>query len=181
MTGQALKSALLWCLVATLISGQPFEDRKDSHTIHHGKKQDSLNNLYETKRLIKEASSKRNFDEIDSAGFGGFGKRNFDEIDSAGFGGFGKRNFDEIDRAGFGGFHKRNFDEIDGAGFNNFGKRNFDEIDRAGFNDFGKRFLFVYTAPKKPFHTARNIRLKKRSFDEIDRAGFGGLKRYKFL
>ena len=48
-------------------------------------------------------------------------KRNFDEIDRAGFGAFvkrfpAKRNFDEIDRAGFGAFvkrfpEKRNFDE----------------------------------------------------------------------
>merc|ERR1712013_438830 len=64
---------------------------------------------------------KRNFDEIDRAGFGAFvkrfpTKRNFDEIDRAGFGAFvkrspTKRNFDEIDRAGFGAFVKRNFDE----------------------------------------------------------------------
>jgi len=64
--------------------------------------------------------SKRNFDEIDRAGFGRFVKRNFDEIDRAGFGRFVKRNFDEIDRAGFGRFVKRNFDEIDRAGFGRF-------------------------------------------------------------
>ena len=46
----------------------------------------------------------KNFDEIDSHGFGRFAKRNFDEIDSHGFGRFAKRNFDEIDRAGFGRF-----------------------------------------------------------------------------
>merc|ERR550517_667141 len=62
-----------------------------------------------------------------------FGKRNFDEIDRAGFRGFQKRNFDEIDRSGFRGFQKRNFDEIDRSGFRGFSKRNFDEIDRSGF------------------------------------------------
>merc|ERR1719318_109695 len=58
---------------------------------------------------------KRNFDEIDRAGFGAFVKRfprpskkNFDEIDRAGFGAFVKRNFDEIDKVGFGAFN-RNF------------------------------------------------------------------------
>merc|ERR1711892_82533 len=91
---------------------------------------------------------KRNFDEIDRAGFGafvkrspsGYNKRNFDEIDRAGFGAFvkwfpgpSKKNFDEIDRAGLGAFvkrfpSKRNFDEIDRAGFGAFVKRNFDEI-----------------------------------------------------
>ncbi|XP_055381812.1 orcokinin peptides type A-like isoform X2 [Condylostylus longicornis] len=42
-------------------------------------------------------------------------KRNFDEIDRAGFTNV-KRNFDEIDRAGF-NFVKKDFDEIDAAGF----------------------------------------------------------------
>ena len=56
---------------------------------------------------------KRNFDEIDRAGFGAFvkrspTKRNFDEIDRAGFGAFVKRNFDKIDKVGFGAFN-RNF------------------------------------------------------------------------
>merc|ERR1711892_1489557 len=41
---------------------------------------------------------KRNFDEIDRAGFGAFVKR---------FPGPSKKNFDEIDRAGFGAFVKR--------------------------------------------------------------------------
>merc|ERR1712221_28667 len=57
---------------------------------------------------------KRNFDEIDRAGFGAFvkrvpglQKRNFDEIDRAGFGAFVKRNFDEIDKVGFGGFNRQ--------------------------------------------------------------------------
>merc|ERR1711892_1178412 len=59
---------------------------------------------------------KRNFDEIDRAGFGAFVKR---------FPGPSKKNFDEIDRAGFGAFVKR-FPS----------KRNFDEIDRAGFGAF---------------------------------------------
>merc|ERR1711892_773509 len=72
---------------------------------------------------------KRNFDEIDRAGFGAFVKR---------FPGPSKKNFDEIDRAGFGAFvkrfpSKRNFDEIDRAGFGAFVKRNFDEIDKVGF------------------------------------------------
>merc|ERR1711892_1393770 len=103
---------------------------------------------------------KRNFDEIDRAGFGafvkrspsGYRKRNFDEIDRAGFGAFVKRipgpskkNFDEIDRAGFGAFvkrspSKRNFDEIDRAGFGAFHKRNFDEIDKVGFGAFNRNF-----------------------------------------
>merc|ERR1719153_193830 len=55
---------------------------------------------------------KRNFDEIDRAGFGAFvkrfpAKRNFDEIDRAGFGAFVKRNFDEIDKVGFGSFNRQ--------------------------------------------------------------------------
>ena len=42
------------------------------------------------------------------SGFGAFVKKNFDEIDRAGFGRFiAKKNFDEIDRAGFGRFNKR--------------------------------------------------------------------------
>merc|ERR1712126_713730 len=73
---------------------------------------------------------KRNFDEIDRAGFGAFVKRSPTGLE--------KRNFDEIDRAGFGAFvkrfpAKRNFDEIDRAGFGAFVKRNFDEIDKVGF------------------------------------------------
>ena len=47
---------------------------------------------------------KKNFDEIDRAGFGRFVKKNFDEIDRSGFGRFVKKNFDEIDRNGFGSF-----------------------------------------------------------------------------
>merc|ERR1711892_952650 len=93
---------------------------------------------------------RRGFDSMSGYTFGKE-KRNFDEIDRAGFGAFvkrfqspRKRNFDEIDRAGFGAFHKRNFDEIDRAGFGAFvkrspSKRNFDEIDRAGFGAFHKR------------------------------------------
>merc|ERR1719339_305326 len=101
---------------------------------------------------------KRNFDEIDRAGFGAFVKRspdikrNFYEMDRAGFGAFvkrfpgpSKRNFDEIDRAGFGAFVKRTptkryFDEIDRAGFGAFVKRNFDEIDKVGFGAFNRKF-----------------------------------------
>merc|ERR1711892_858166 len=83
--------------------------------------------------------SKRNFDEIDRAGFGAFVKR---------FPGPSKKNFDEIDRAGFGafvkrspsGYSKRNFDEIDQAGFGAFVKRNFDEIDKVGFGSFNRQF-----------------------------------------
>merc|ERR1712080_264998 len=78
---------------------------------------------------------KRNFDEIDRAGFGAFNKRNFDEIDRSGFGGFvkrrqDKRTFDEIDRMGFEGFVKRPW----------WQKKNFDEIDRVGFGGFGRSF-----------------------------------------
>merc|ERR1711936_1181764 len=51
-----------------------------------------------------------------------FGKRNFDELDRAGFGSLHKRNFDELDRAGFGSFHKRNFDELDRYGFGSFNR-----------------------------------------------------------
>merc|ERR1711892_1490766 len=80
---------------------------------------------------------KRNFDEIDRAGFGAFVKRS--PI------GYSKQNFDEIDRAGFGAFvkrfpSKRNFDEIDRAGFGAFVKRNFDEIDKVGFGSFNRQF-----------------------------------------
>ena len=68
--------------------------------------------------------SKKNFDEIDRAGFGRFVKRpakkNFDEIDNVGFRGFAKKNFDEIDNVGFRGFAKKNFDEIDNVGFRGF-------------------------------------------------------------
>merc|ERR1719153_512129 len=58
---------------------------------------------------------KRNFDEIDRAGFGAFVKRSPTGLD--------KRNFDEIDRAGFGAFVKRNFDEIDKVGFGSFNRQ----------------------------------------------------------
>merc|ERR1712013_750920 len=80
---------------------------------------------------------KRNFDEIDRAGFGAFVKRSPPGLD--------KRNFDEIDRAGFGAFvkrfpTKRNFDEIDRAGFGALVKRNFDEIDKVGFGSFSRQF-----------------------------------------
>merc|ERR1719147_633696 len=85
-----------------------------------------------------QAPGKRGFDAMRGLTFGKE-KKNFDEIDRAGFGKFVKRNFDEIDRAGFAKFVKRNFDEIDRAGFGKFVKRNFDEIDRAGFGKFVKR------------------------------------------
>merc|ERR1711892_1212078 len=80
---------------------------------------------------------KRNFDEIDRAGFGAFVKRSPS--------GYSKKNFDEIDRAGLGAFvkrfpSKRNFDEIDRAGFGAFVKRNFDEIDKVGFGSFNRQF-----------------------------------------
>merc|ERR1711874_444882 len=65
---------------------------------------------------------KRGFDAMSGLTFGKQ-KRNFDEIDRAGFGAFVKRNFDEIDRSGFEGFVKRPW----------FQKKNFDEIDRVGF------------------------------------------------
>merc|ERR1719370_1548549 len=94
---------------------------------------------YDAMSGLTFGKKKRNFDEIDRAGFNGFHKRNFDEIDRSGFRGFQKRNFDEIDRSGFNGFMKRNFDEIDRNGFSGFHKRNFDEIDRSGFRGFNKR------------------------------------------
>merc|ERR1719481_1549232 len=69
---------------------------------------------FDAMRGLTFGKEKKNFDEIDRAGFGRFVKRNFDEIDRAGFGRFvrspysvalvpKKRNFDEIDQAGFGG------------------------------------------------------------------------------
>merc|ERR1712233_74873 len=98
---------------------------------------------YDAMSGLTFGKKKRNFDEIDSHGFGAFAKRNFDEIDRSGFNGFMKRNFDEFDRNGFRGFHKRNFDEIDRSGFRGFAKRakkNFDEIDRAGFGGFSRTY-----------------------------------------
>ncbi|BES96756.1 Hypothetical protein NTJ_09569 [Nesidiocoris tenuis] len=96
------------------------------------KRFDSLdNNAY--------GAEKRNWDEIDRAGFRSFQKKNFDEIDRAGFTSFVKRPMDEIDRAGFTRFQKRPMDEIDRAGFTRFVKRPMDEIDRAGFDHFVKR------------------------------------------
>merc|ERR1711976_491114 len=68
------------------------------------------------------APSKRGFDPMSGMTFG-MSKKNFDEIDRAGFGRFVKKNFDEIDRAGFGRFVKKNFDEIDRAGFGSLVKR----------------------------------------------------------
>merc|ERR550539_704232 len=66
---------------------------------------------------------KRGLDPLSGMAFG-VAKKNFDEIDRAGFGGFVKKNFDEIDRAGFGRFVKKNgYDEIDRAGFGRFVKR----------------------------------------------------------
>merc|ERR1712112_259554 len=70
---------------------------------------------FDAMRGLTFGKEKRNFDEIDRAGFGRFVKRSSGE----------KRNFDEIDRAGFGRFVKRNFDEIDRAGFGRFVKKNF--------------------------------------------------------
>merc|ERR1711935_824650 len=61
---------------------------------------------FDAMRGLTFGKEKRNFDEIDRAGFGRFVKRNFDEIDRAGFGRFVKRNFDEIDKAGFGGMER---------------------------------------------------------------------------
>ena len=66
-------------------------------------------------------------------------KRNFDQIDAGGMGGFAKRNFDQIDAGGMGGFSKRNFDQIDSGSMGGFGKRNFDKIDKAGFGTFSRR------------------------------------------
>merc|ERR1719410_2524580 len=100
---------------------------------------------------LEAMDKRRGFDSMSGYTFGKR-KRNFDEIDRAGFGAFAqrapfKRNFDEIDRAGFGAFvkrfpgpAKRNFDEIDRAGFGAFVKRNFDEIDRVGFGAFGRNY-----------------------------------------
>merc|ERR1711892_512888 len=108
----------------------------------------ALGGLGDDMEMDHMMGKRRGFDSMSGLTFG---KRNFDEIDRAGFGAFvkrfqspRKRNFDEIDRAGFGAFHKRNFDEIDRAGFGAFvkrspSKRNFDEIDRAGFGAFHKR------------------------------------------
>merc|ERR1712183_828449 len=102
----------------------------------------ALGRLGDDMEMDHMMGKRRGFDSMSGLTFG---KRNFDEIDRAGFGAFvkrfqspRKRNFDEIDRAGFGAFHKRNFDEIARAGFGAFvkrspSKRNFDEIDRAGF------------------------------------------------
>merc|ERR1711892_814431 len=73
-----------------------------------------------------QMDKRKGFDSMSGFTFG-YSKRNFDEIDRAGFGAFVKRipgpskkNFDEIDRAGFGAFVKRNFDEIDKVGFGSF-------------------------------------------------------------
>merc|ERR1712106_949328 len=98
-----------------------------------------------------QMDKRKGFDSMSGFTFGKK-KRNFDEIDRAGFGAFVKRspskqNFDEIDRAGFGAFVKRfpgpskkNFDEIDRAGFGAFVKRNFYEIDKVGFGSFNRQF-----------------------------------------
>merc|ERR1712083_228938 len=60
---------------------------------------------------LEAMDKRRGFDSMSGFTFGKK-KRNFDEIDRAGFGAFvkrfpEKRNFDEIDRAGFGAFVKR--------------------------------------------------------------------------
>lgn len=67
-------------------------------------------------------NNKRSYDPMSGMAFG-VSKKNFDEIDRAGFGRFVKKNFDEIDRAGFGRFVKKNFDEIDRAGFGDLVKK----------------------------------------------------------
>merc|ERR1719507_1880892 len=82
---------------------------------------------------LEEPGAKRGYDAMSGLTFG---KRNFDEIDRAGFNSFIKRNFDELDRSGLRGFHKRNFDELDRSGFRGFNKKNFDEFDRSGFRGF---------------------------------------------
>merc|ERR1712183_862494 len=84
----------------------------------------ALGRLGDDMEMDHMMGKRRGFDSMSGLTFG---KRNFDEIDRAGFGAFvkrspSKRNFDEIDRAGFGAFHKRNFDEIDKVGFGAFNR-----------------------------------------------------------
>eukprot|EP00092_Neocalanus_flemingeri_P031013 GFUD01033687.1.p1 GENE.GFUD01033687.1~~GFUD01033687.1.p1 ORF type:complete len:146 (+),score=51.20 GFUD01033687.1:50-439(+) len=93
----------------------------------------ALNGLDDDMDMGHMMGKRRGFDSMSGLTFGKK-KRNFDEIDRAGFGAFvkrspspSKRNFDEIDRAGFGAFVKRSPSPS---------KRNFDEIDRAGFGAF---------------------------------------------
>merc|ERR1719270_1850273 len=137
---QAIKSLALLCFLFDILShvtSQPFhadQDNDDSDRAMTKRKAfDSLSGY---------TFGKRNFDEIDRAGFGALHKRNFDEIDRARFSAFAKRNFDELDRDRFSRFYKRNFDEIDRAGFGNraFHKRNFDELDKSGFAAFNRYF-----------------------------------------
>merc|ERR1719414_1431015 len=79
--------------------------------------------LREAPAEVRYQQVKRGLDPLSGMAFG-VAKKNFDEIDRAGFGGFVKRNFDEIDRSGFGRFVKKNgFDEIDRAGFGSFVKK----------------------------------------------------------
>merc|ERR1719414_1050521 len=79
--------------------------------------------LREAPAEVRYQQVKRGLDPLSGMAFG-VAKKNFDEIDRAGFGGFVKKNFDEIDRSGFGRFVKKNgFDEIDRAGFGRFVKR----------------------------------------------------------
>merc|ERR1711936_765966 len=147
-------AAVLALFVLTQVSGSilPSRDPGQNWKYEGGAKEvESLEHVldpqekrgYDAMSGLTFGKKKRNFDEIDRAGFNGFHKRNFDEIDRSGFRGFQKRNFDEIDRNGFSGFHKRNFDEIDRSGFRGFNKRakkNFDEIDRAGFGGFSRTY-----------------------------------------
>merc|ERR1711915_547130 len=79
---------------------------------------------------LEAMDKRRGFDSMSGFTFGKK-KRNFDEIDRAGFGAFVKR---------FPGLQKRNFDEIDRAGFGAFVKRNFDEIDKVGFGGFNRQY-----------------------------------------
>jgi len=79
--------------------------------------------LREAPAEVRYQQVKRGLDPLSGMAFG-VAKKNFDEIDRAGFGGFVKKNFDEIDRSGFGRFVKKNgFDEIDRAGFGSFVKK----------------------------------------------------------
>merc|ERR1712095_198000 len=101
---QAIKSLVLLCFLFDILShvtSQPFHADQDND---------------DSDRAM---TKRKAFDSL--SGYT-FGKRNFDELDRAGFGALHKRNFDELDRAGFGSFHKRNFDELDRNGFGSFNR-----------------------------------------------------------
>ncbi|XP_013782644.1 orcokinin peptides type A-like [Limulus polyphemus] len=153
MTKHILITYSMFCLVATLSGGFPFQDKGDSKTNIHGHKHHLSFNIFRRRGALTGTSLKRSLDAVDTAGFGRLHKRNFDEIDRAGFNDFHKRSLDEIDRAGSKEFSKRSA----------FDKNNWVDNEESG-NDH--------------FYEAESLRLSKRNFDEISRSGFGRLISY---